>query len=169
MIVDFFTQGNKKSTKSLQFGICDDSTQFVKKPAYIDESDSEKWIAEVHNNQGKPIDFYAIDCCVKWYLENGDKAKVCDGMLSYNEKKNIVFVELKDRNPGYKSWRKKAEEQLKSTIAGFRKFHNTEGITIKAYACNKQALLDVGEEEYLEKFKDETKVTLRVFREIEIS
>ena len=169
MSVDFFKQGKKTSSKSLQFGLCDDSILHVKKPAYIDEIDSEKWIAEVHNGQGKLIDFYAIDCCVKWCLENGDTAKACDGMLSYNERKNIVFVELKDRNPSYKQWRIKAEEQLKSTIVGFRKFHNTLGVNIKAYACNKQALFDAGEEEYLEKFKDETDVTLRVFREIEIS
>lgn len=168
MPVNFFTQGQKTSSDKKLFGLCDDSIERNKKPAYIDEADSSKWIAEVHNNDGKDVDFYAIDCCVTWYLPNGDIAKACDGMLSYNEKKNIVFVELKDRDPSYKQWRIKAEEQLKSTIAGFQLFHDTEGVLIKAYTCNKQALFDVGEEEFLEKFKDETGVTLRVFREIQI-
>ena len=168
MPVDFFTQGNKATSDKELFGIRDDSQGANKTPAYIDDSNMDNWIAVVHNQNGKLIDFYAIDCCVEWYLPNGDQAKTCDGMLAYNERRNIIFVELKDRKPSYKQWRIKAEEQLKSTIAGFRQYHNTEGVSIKAYTCNKQALFDAGELEFLERFKDETGVTLRVFREIEI-
>ncbi len=168
MQVDFFSQGQKKSSSKQLFGICDDSGKTIKKPAYIDEEDTERWIAEVHNRQGKLVDFYAIDCCVEWFLPNGDKAKTCDGMLSYDDNQNIIFVELKDSDLKYKKWRIKAEEQLKSTIIEFRLCHSSENITIKAYTCNRQALFDVGEEEFLERFKDETGVTLRVFREIEI-
>lgn len=169
MPIDFFTQGQCTSSSKTLFGICDDTIGRDKKPAYIDDADAEKWIAEVHNNKGRLIDFYAIDCCVTWLLPNGKRAKACDGMLSYDNRHNIIFVELKDRNPNYKQWRIKAEEQLKSTIEQFRQSHNTEGVLIKAYTCNKQALFDVGEEDFLERFKDETGVTLRVFREINIS
>ena len=168
MPVDFFTQGRKTSSDKALFGICDDTVGRDKKPAYIDDADAEKWIAEVHNSHSKLVDFYAIDCCVQWQLSNGAWAKACDGMLSYDNRHNIIFVELKDRNPSYKQWRIKAEEQLKSTIAQFRQSHNTEDMLIKAYTCNKQALFDVGEEDFLERFKDETGVTLRVFREIDI-
>ena len=102
MSVNFFTQGQKTSSDKELFGLCDDSIGRNKKPAYIDESDSDKWIAEVHNDNKTDVDFYAIDCCVIWYLPNKDIAKACDGMLSYNNKKTIVFVELKDRDPNYK-------------------------------------------------------------------
>lgn len=168
MPVDFFTQGRKGTSDKELFGICDDSDGRDKKPAYLDCSDPDKWIAIVHNQSNKSIDFFAIDGCVEWCLDNGDIAKVCDGMVAYNENHNIVFVELKDRNPQNKQWKIKAEKQLKSTIECFRSNHNTDGVMMKAYVCNKQALFDEGVEEYLEKFKDETGVTLRVFREIEI-
>ncbi len=168
MPVDFFTQGQKSTSDKELFGICDDTIGRDKTPAYLDESNLDNWIAEVHNSNRKHIDFYAIDCCVVWCLDNGDYANACDGMLAYNDNHNIVFVELKDRNPQYKQWKIKAEKQLKSTIECFKSNHNTDGVLIKAYACNKQALFDEGVEEYLERFKDETGVTLRVFREIEI-
>ena len=168
MPIDFFTQGRKGTSDKELFGICDDTVGRDKKPAYLDDSDPDKWIAIVHNQSQKSIDFFAIDCCVVWYLDNGDIANACDGMVTYNDNHNIVFVELKDRNPQYKQWKIKAEKQLKSTIECFRSNHSTDGVMMKAYVCNKQALFDEGVEEYLEKFKDETGVTLRVFREIEI-
>ena len=168
MPIDFFTQGRKGTSDKELFGICDDTVGRDKKPAYLDDSDPDKWIAIVHNQSQKNIDSFAIDCCVVWYLDNGDIANACDGMVAYNDSHNIVFVELKDRNPQYKQWKIKAEKQLKSTIECFRSNHNTDGVLMKAYVCNKQALFDEGVEEYLEKFKDETGVTLRVFREIVI-
>ena len=169
MPIDFFLQGQKCTSDKELFGICDDTVGRDKKPAYLDDSDPDKWIAIVHNQSNKSIDFFAIDCCVLWYLDNGDIANACDGMVAYNDNHNIVFVELKDRNPQYKQWKIKAEKQLKSTIECFKSNHNTDGVMIRAYVCNKQALFDEGVEEYLEKFKDETGITLRVFREIEIS
>lgn len=168
MPIDFFIQGRKGTSNKEWFGICDDSDEHYKKPAYLDDSDLDKWIAIVHNQSEKNIDFFAIDCCIVWYLANGDIANACDGMIAYNDNHSIVFVELKDRNPQHKQWKIKAEKQLKSTIECFKSNHNTDGVRIKAYVCNKQALFDEGVEEYLEKFKDETGVTLRVFREIEI-
>lgn len=168
MSIDFFSLGQKRTSDKEVFGICDDTTIGKKTPAYIDDSTQDKWIAEVHNNSRRSIDFFAIDCCVVWYLDNGEIANACDGMLVYNDKHNIVFVELKNRNPQHKQWKIKAEIQLKSTIECFRNNHCTNGVFLKAYVCNKQALFDEGVEEYLEKFKNETGVTLRVFREIDI-
>lgn len=177
MSIDFFTQGQKGTTDKELFGLCDDSDGRGKKPAYCDYSDPDKWIAIVHNQNKKSIDFFAIDCCVVWYLNNGDTAKVCDGMIAYNENHNISFVELKNRNPKYKNvnknpkkkdWIEDAMDQLKSTIDCFRNNHNTDDMQIKAYACNKQALFEEGTEDYSERFKVETGITLRVFREIDI-
>lgn len=170
MPIDFFTQANKNSSNKELFGLCDDTTnESPKTPAYLDEVNMEKWIAEVHNRRCVNVDFFALDCCVTWKLSNGDFANVCDGMLAYNNQQNIIFVELKNRNPEHKQWKIKAEKQLKSTIQCFRDNHDASKMSIKAYTCNKQALFDAGEEEYLEKFKDDTGITLRVFREIEIS
>lgn len=169
MQVDFFTQGQHTSVENQIFGICDDTCEGRKSPAYINCDDESEWIAEVHNDNSKSVDFYALDCCVRWMLPNGNEAKVCDGMLSYNLHQNIVFVELKNRKTQYAYWRIKAEEQLKSTIDYFCDNYDTNNMSIKAYICNKQELFDVGQEEYLEGFKNNTGVTLRVFREIEIS
>ena len=66
-------------------------------------------------------------------------AKVCDGMIAYNENHNISFVELKNRNPKYKNvnknpkkkdWIEDAMDQLKSTIDCFRNNHNTDDMQI---------------------------------------
>lgn len=177
MPIDFFTQGQKSTSDKELFGICDDTTIGKKAPAYINDSDPDKWIAEVHNQSQKSIDFFAIDCCIKWSLPNGNQAKACDGMLVYNKKYNVIFVELKNKNPRYKNvnknpkkkdWVEEAIDQLKSTIEFFRSNHIIDGTSLKAYASNKQAIFDEGWEDYMEKVKDETGVTLRVFREIEI-
>ena len=169
MPIDFFTQGKKTTSEKELFGLCDDTKDGYKIPAYVDEYDSDKWIAQVHNDSKRTIDFYAIDGCIVWYLDDGNQANACDGMLVYNnDNHNIVFVELKDRNPQNKQWKIKAEKQLKSTIECFRENHNINKTMLKAYICNKQALFDEGVEEYMEKFKDETGVTLRVYREIVI-
>jgi hypothetical protein len=168
MQVDFFAQGQHTSIENEMFGICEDSCKGRKSPAYINLDDESKWIAEVHNSSRKLVDFYALDGCVRWMLPNGNEAKVCDGMLSYDLQQNIVFVELKDRKTQNKYWRIKAEEQLKSTIDFFCNCHDTNNMCIKAYICNKQELFEAGQEEYLERFKDDTGVTLRVFREIDI-
>ena len=168
MPIDFFQEGKKYTSGKSLFGLCDDSVKGTRQHAYLDETTPNNWVAMVHNYLSKKIDFYAIDSCVKWSLSNGNQAKTCDGMLAFDSNKNIIFVELKDQDTSYLSWKIKAEEQLKSTLDYFRNNHDTKGMTIKAYICNKQALFDEGNPEYMEKFKVETGVTLRVFREIHI-
>ena len=161
MSVDFFEKCQSLNDKI--FGIRDGKSD--SSLSYIDKDNVDEWIAAVHNEESKMLEFCPIDHKIKWSLENGQKAKACDCMLSYNERTVVLFIELKDQKPYNKQWRVKAEEQLKSTIEFFRQNHQGHFI-IKAYICNRQALLDVGVEEYLERFKCETGVTLRVYREI---
>lgn len=162
MQVDFFVQGGRTTSMQEVFGLCDVP------PACIDEENSDRWIAVVRNRHTQMVEFYAIDGCVTWHRADGSQAKACDGMLAYNTRKNVVFVELKDRNPRKKQWRINAEEQLKSTIECFRANHDAGSVSIRAYTCNRQTLFDVGEAEHLQRFKEQTGITLRVCREIVI-
>lgn len=166
MSIDFFKQGKHFQSCIAKFGLCDDSSQGMKSPAYLDESDDQKWIAEVINSQLIMIDFYALDCCIQWTLSNGDQAKVCDGLVLYNERKYLSFVELKDRNVQNKVWRERAEEQLASTIRCFKQNHGTTGTTLRAYVCNKQLLFDDTNDEFAQSFKDKVGATLRYNRVI---
>lgn len=167
-MVNFFIESNKTIVAENLFGLCDDTNGSKKSPAYIDLVDKEMWIATAFNSESIEIEFYPLDGCVKWSLPDGKQAKVCDGMLSYNQQKNIIFVELKDRNPKYKKWRIEAEEQLKSTICCYKCTYKEYSAQIKAYVSNKQLLFDESSEEYMERFKDKTGVTLRYSREIKI-
>lgn len=90
MLIDFFVQGQKSTSDKVLFGICDDTTDGAKMPAYINDLEPNKWIAEVHNQSKKNIDFFAIDHCIKWSLPNGNMAKACDGILAYNENNKAV-------------------------------------------------------------------------------
>ena len=168
MMVDFFNERYKIEVADKLFGLCDDSKDNNKTPAYLDIDDKEKWIAEIYNNNSKQVAFYPLDCCVKWFLPDGNQAKVCDGMLSYNEQKNIIFIELKDRNPNNKQWRIKAEKQLKSTIDRYKISYSKNLALIKAYVSNKQLLFDESNDEFMECFKKETGVTLRYSRKIDV-
>lgn len=167
-MIDFFIEENEIIISEKIFGLCDDTNGSITQPAYVDLKDKNTWIAEVINDNIKEISFYPLDCCVKWNLPNGEPAKVCDAMLSYNEQKNIIFIELKDRNPKHKQWRIRAEEQLKSTIGCYRTSYPANSAQLKAYVSNKQLLFDEGNEEYMERFKKETGITLRYSRKINI-
>lgn len=167
-MIDFFIVDNEIIVVEKIFGLCDDTDGSKKRPAYVALDDKNKWIAEVINDNSKEISFYPLDCCVRWNLVNGEPAKVCDAMLSYNEQKNIIFIELKDRNPKHKQWRIRAEEQLKSTIECYKTSYPKSSAHVKAYVSNKQLLFEEGNEEYMERFKEETGITLRYSRKINI-
>lgn len=167
-MIDFFIEDNKVIVAERIFGLCDDTDVVNKRPAYVALDDKNKWIAEIINENSYEISFYPLDCCVRWSLPNGEQAKVCDAMLSYNEQKNIIFIELKDRNPKHKQWRIRAEEQLKSTIDCYRTSYPESSAQLKAYVSNKQLLFDEGNEEFMERFKEEMGITLRYSREINI-
>ncbi len=166
MPVDFFIPGCKSTTTKDKFGLCDDPPP-AKNPAYINENTPGKWIAEVENNSEIPVDFHAIDNCIKLLRPNGEPESRCDCMLHY--KNSLLFVELKDR--AYRGWISAGSKQVANTIQKFKENHNTTDFDkIEAYICNKQRPLAItGVNETAQRFKDKTDgLTLRVSRTINI-
>jgi hypothetical protein len=157
MPINLFDSACKTSSDATLFGLCDDPPPATN-PAYIDETDSTKWIAEVENNGGIVVDFYAIDHCVEILRPNGEMESRCDGMLHYGT--NLTFVELKNR--GGSGWLSGGIEQLTKTIETFKNNHNVNKFNLKeGYVCNKQrplAVRSIGA--MAEKFKDETAILL---------
>lgn len=169
MPVDFFSDCKKQDCEVDLFGLCDDSKDGDNKPAYINIDDSNKWIATVHNNNLICISFYAIDGCVSWNRENGKQSGKCDGMLCYDNNRNVLFVELKNRNIDNKEWRTDARNQLKETIECFLKSYDKASFDkIEAYICNKRHLKNQRYSQFCNNFKKDTDITLRINREIEI-
>lgn len=158
MPINFFIEACKTSSSSKKFGICDNPAP-AKDPAYINEIDTNKWIAGVENESGKLADFFPIDHCVEVLKPNGDMESRCDGMLRFNN--NIVFIELKDRTSS--GWVRKGREQLTITLSNFIANHPSHGYAInECYVCNKQfplAVKSINTE--MQKFKDDTATILR--------
>ena len=169
MPVDFFRDCKKQDCEVALFGLCDDSKDGEHKPAYIDIDDSSKWIANVHNENSSCISFYAIDGCVSWRREDGKESGKCDGMLCYDNNRNVLFVELKNRTTDKKAWRSDAKDQLKDTIAYFLRFYDKATFDkIEAYICNKRHLRNQRYAQFCDNFKKDTSITLHVTREIEV-
>lgn len=157
MPIDFFKNTCKTTSKGKVFGLCDDPPP-AENPAYIDEVDSSKWIAEVTNNSASEVSLYAIDHCVDILRPNGDMESRCDGMLTHDD--NLTFVELKDR--GHKGWLVKGREQLTITIQNFVAHHDISIYNkVEAYVCNKQRpFIVTGISEEVQMFKDDTAALL---------
>ncbi len=131
MAIDFNKAVCVKHTTVAVFGICDDPPP-DENPAYIDYTDSEKWIAWVDNEHRKQITFTAIDHCIEIDHAEG---KRCDAMLHYDT--TLVFVELKDRDSA--GWLGTARDQLKNTIEIFKLEVGLNGYNrFYAYVSNKQ-------------------------------
>ncbi len=165
MPVDFFSAGCKSTTSKDKFGLCDDPPP-ANNPAYIDEDSSEQWIAEVENKSEIPVDFHAIDNCIEILRPNGEMESRCDCMLHYNN--SLVFAELKDR--GYRGWISKGSKQISNTLRIFKENYNIEEFDkVEAYVCNKQRPLAItGFNTTVQRFKDETRLTLKPDRNIKI-
>ena len=133
MQVNFFDATYAQTTNATNFGICDDQNLT---PAYIDGTNTDKWVADVRNTSEKTINFHPIDNCVNTLRPDGTMDNRCDGMMKYDDK--LIFIELKDRD--CQGWVGDGLTQLKSSIAHFKKAHlallNTS--IIKAQLCNKQ-------------------------------
>ncbi len=167
MIIDFFDDTHKTESNQKTFGLCDEPN--VDKPAYIDETDCLKWIATVNNQSEKMVSFYPIDRCLVWKRPDGKESGKCDGMLSYNQKLNIIFVELKDRKLRSADWRQKAKKQLIVTWEMFKNIYPRSMFqNIEAYICNKQQATQEQFMQLCQEFLNETGITLRVRRMIEI-
>ena len=133
MPVNFFDTTHAQTTNANNFGICDDQN---KTPAYIDETNTSNWVADVKNANNKTATFYPIDNCVDTFRPDGTMDNRCDGMMKYDN--NLSFIELKDRaNQG---WLGHGLKQLKSSIKHFKSAHpnSLNSLNIKAHLCNKQ-------------------------------
>ena len=170
MPVDFFKRKFIDKTDEKEFGLCDDSTAGVTKPAYLDVSDDrEKWIAIVKNEPQYEVEFYPIDGCISWKRTDGTMSGKCDGMLSFNDRQNLIFVELKWRNIKG-DWRAHGKSQLKETLEKFFSIYDkTKFQRVEAYLCNKQQLLHQRFAVFEQNFKNETGIILRVKREIDLN
>lgn len=164
MAVNFIDPQYEQISNSRIFGICDDQN---KTPAYIDERDSSKWVADVVNEGLKTVSFYPIDYCVDTLREDGKMDNRCDGLLTYE---NIfIFVELKDRNKH--KWVQEGFLQLETSIRNFRTAHKdlSAQSIIRAQLCNKQrprAVISCSIER--EKFKERVGCIVNVDRTINI-
>ena len=168
MTIDFFNNQCQQVSSEKIFGLCDEER--TQKPAYIDVSNQDNWIAEIKNEEQKEVYFIAIDNCIEiWRDDDSTKMeKRCDGMLWYDGK-NLIFVELKDRNLREVSkFIKEAALQLTTTINHFKKNYNIADYNIKAaYIANRKKI----HSSYIarmRKFQDETGCTLRIENRIKI-
>lgn len=169
MPIDFFKDCIRSESNNAVFGLCDDSKDGETKPAYIDESDSCKWIAIVSNKDSSLLSFYAIDGCVSWLRKDGTETGKCDGMLWHENHRNVIFAELKDRTLRSNEWRKDARDQLKETISYFVEHHDVSSFKkIEAYICNKKHLKEQRYAQFCNNFKIDTGYRLHVSREIQI-
>lgn len=159
MPINFFQIGCKTESNQHLFGLCDNPPPATD-PAYIDEIDSTKWIAEVTNNLSVNVEFFAVDHCpaIQPVRPNNEPAKRCDGILKHNNK--LSFVELKDRD--HRGWISGGRKQITETIQFFIASHDiTVYANVDAYVSNKQRPLAViGSSSEVQKFKDETALML---------
>lgn len=166
MPLNLLEAGCKTQSNNTVFGLCDNPPP-AEDPAYIDETNSGSWIAEVSNPACINVDFFAVDHCVEVKRHNGEKAKRCDGILVSGNQ--LTFVELKDR--GHTGWISGGRKQLTETINYFTANHDmTVYPNVDARICNKQrplAVVNVSTE--VQKFKDDTGLILTIDRNVIVS
>jgi hypothetical protein len=162
MGINFFVENCQSQTNQPKFGLCDDP------PAYIDTEDSNKWIAIVENNQELEVIFTAIDHCIEITRADGTMDSRCDGMLTYD--KNVIFVELKERNYRNSVWIEEGDKQLRRTISIFINNYSLEEFkSKKAYIANrKKPDFQFSHKERMQKFKNDTGFRLLIQQKIVI-
>lgn len=166
MAIDFFQNKCKNTTSASDFGLCDDPPP-PSKPAYIDTTDTTKWIGIVENNQNKEVDFIAIDACIDIKRPNGEQENRCDGLLSYDN--SLIFVELKSRDGG--QWVKKGREQLTITINHFKNNYDINSYDdVYGNVCNSlRPISNVGHATNIQQFHDDTGLVLKTDSKIKIT
>lgn len=165
MSINFLDIDCSTHSDQQEFGLCDDPPP-PHIPAYIDETNPDKWIAKIINTNQENITFYAIDHCVDVLRPDGTKDSRCDGVLSYSN--HLIFVELKSKTST--KWFKKGREQLTTTINHFKLNHDMTAYSkVEAYVCNNlRPFAHSGQAANIQKFKDDTDFILKGEREIVI-
>lgn len=166
--IDYFKQEFKQTSQKAIFGLCDD---IKNQPAYIDNdiaNKDKKWLGEVHNSTNTAVSFHPIDNCIDIFREDKEMSQRCDGILSYHDLKNIIFVELKDRKIKDDEWREKAEGQIKESIEYFFQNYKKDKFNkIAAWICNRQ----LAQQNYytqIKKFKEEMGMVLYICSKINV-
>lgn len=166
MEIDFFNTECNSSSSKKEFGLCDDSL-LAQKPAYIDETNGENWIAVVDNHHQTLVHFVAIDHCIDLKRADGSDASKCDGLLFFDDV--IIFIELKDRNDKEaRKWKNEGYDQLKETITLFEQQEEAKKFKVKkAYICNKSVRKsNERNQNKQERFEEETGYVLRIQQRI---
>lgn len=161
--MSFFKDGCLTQTTSKEFGIRDDVPN---QPAIVDEGNNETWLAHVNNNDELQLGFYAIDNCIVFNNENGNKYSTCDAAIKH-ENQQLFFIELKDRKSS--GWLSKATSQLKSTLDLYKEYETSLTDRIECYVCNPQRpSAPASALGLLKSFKQETGYKLNVNHQISI-
>jgi len=140
------------------FGIVDGDEQH---PAYTTLENSVEWTAQVENLHKEVALFIPVDKNMPLHSPDGRQLKTCDGMLTLPNKKQdlLIFLELKTgKTRNRKNWINHGIEQLESTIAEFRRYHDDAMRADKrAYVCNgKRPMQREFSQERAQRFFDNT-------------
>lgn len=156
---DIFKMLCQDVTQATYFGICDDKPH---QRAYIDTTESGKWMAVIKNYTRQEVTFTALDNCIEIHKSNGKMESRCEGAITYND--TIIFVEIKERKGDAKTWAKDADKQLRNTISSIEAKINLDGFSIKRAAITNR--LQKGSKEKhtvrMKKFQEDTGYVLRV-------
>lgn len=159
-------------TDAVEFGLCDDLHEagIPKKRAYLDTTNSDKWIAKVINTPAFQVTFKGVDACIVIMRptvpdEPAEREKSCDGILLYED--GIVFVELKERNH---QWLEDGIKQLEKTISTFKESHSIDTFNRRrAYVANsKRPVFQKGHQRFIDSFTNDTGVILYVEAKIDL-
>lgn len=157
MAINFFEATCRSVTSEKVFGIIDIP------PSTLVFNEAEDWIVWIDNANEKEIAHTAIDCCLRIPDTEGER---CESMITYDDV--ITFIELKDRDGG--RWAGKARNQLKNTIALFKRDANLDNYSRHyGHIANKQRPnFKAGGKSFSQQFEDETGFILRVSDVIKI-
>lgn len=167
--VDFFTgfcadgSPSDDTTSAELFGICDDApvAGAPRRRAYIDHSDSDKWLATVVNQPRHQVVFKGVDNCITILKGNGNLQSRCDGILLYDD--FTLFIELKSRADDSTKWMTESASQVKQTIKDFRRGHPEDTTFMEAYLVNAQRpAFQEGRQNFIDRFYKDTGVILHV-------
>lgn len=157
MEIDFFQTKCQSTTSETIFGIYDAP------PATLSFENSDDWNLWIDNVNTKEIKHTAIDDCLEIPDSEGER---CESMIIYDDV--LTFIELKDRDGG--RWAGKARDQLKNTIALFKRDANIHAyMKLYGHIANKQRPhFKAGGKNFSQQFEDETGFILRVSDVIKI-
>lgn len=136
MACNFFLKKYRREPEKTDvlLGICDPKGEQC---AYTtkDSNCPDRWCAWIKNTIRKRIVFIPIDKNMDIRRPNGEKEKLCDGMIYGIDTRELSFVELKEYHTG--GYLGEAVEQLESTLQVFLVSHNYQDFfNRKAYVCN---------------------------------